>query len=317
MENKQIDIRLKQLSYSSRLLLDSCPRKFQLRKLGAEIAYQDTQDDLVTFEFGKLVGYGIQLAFQDISRENILLACFEFWSMELNIESTKHKKSFWYALIAIDKFIGMREQGFLAEYDILYYNGVPAAELSFLVDFGDGFNERGFLDLVLEHRLTKEVITVEIKTDSAKAPIHEAKYQNSTQPLGYSVLLDHIKPGLNSYTVLYLIYLSEKFEYQAFQFTKTIKQKAEWLNSIVMDIERIKLYSAANFWPKHVQYCFSYYKPCKYFNRCQMSDKLLLRPVTKQQEAAILKDNEDTYTIKTTIKELIIGQLARPELKGN
>ena len=317
MENKQIDIRLKQLSYSSRLLLDSCPRKFQLRKLGAEIAYQDTQDDLVTFEFGKLVGYGIQLAFQDISRENILLACFEFWSMELNIESTKHKKSFWYALIAIDKFIGMREQGFLAEYDILYYNGVPAAELSFLVDFGDGFNERGFLDLVLEHRLTKEVITVEIKTDSAKAPIHEAKYQNSTQPLGYSVLLDHIKPGLNSYTVLYLIYLSEKFEYQAFQFTKTIKQKAEWLNSIVMDIERIKLYSAANFWPKHGQSCFSYYKPCKYFNRCQMSDKLLLRPVTKQQEAAILKDNEDTYTIKTTIKELIIGQLARPELKGN
>jgi len=314
MDCKLIDIRLKQLSYSSRLLLDSCPRKYQLKKLGADIEYQDTQDDLITFEFGKIVGYGIQLAFQGISRENIFLACFEFWSLELNTDSTKHKKSFWYALIAIDKFIGMREQGFLTDYDILYYNGQPAAELSFLVDFGDGFNERGFLDLVLENRLTKEVITVEIKTDSAKAPIHEAKYQNSTQPLGYSVLLDHIKPGLNSYTVLYLIYLSEKFEYQAFQFTKTIKQKAEWLQSIVMDIERIKMYSEANFWPKNGQSCFSYFKPCKYFNRCQMSDKLLLRPVTKLQEAAILKDNEDTYTIKTTIKELITGQLARPEL---
>lgn len=314
MNPNQIDIRLKQLSYSSRLLLDSCPRKFQLRKLGADIEYQDTQDELITFEYGKLVGYGIQLAFQDISRENIFLACFEFWSMELNIESTKHKKSFWYALLAIDKFIGMREQGFLAEYSILYYNGVPAAELSFLADFGAGFNERGFLDLVLEHRLTGEVITVEIKTDSAKAPIHEAKYQNSTQPLGYSVLLDHIKPGLNSYTVLYLIYLSEKFEYQTFQFSKSIKQKAEWLQSIVMDIEKIKMYSAANFWPKHGQACFSYFKPCKYFNRCQMSDKLLLRPITKQQELDVLKDNEETYTIKTTIKELITGQLARPEL---
>jgi hypothetical protein len=317
MDASQIDIRLKQLSYSSRLLLDSCPRKYQLKKLGADIEYQDTQDELITFEFGKLVGYGIQLVFMGISRENIFLACFEFWILELNTESTRHKKSFWYALIAIDKFIGMRQQGFLADYDILYYNSQPAAELSFLVDFGDGFNERGFLDLVLEHRLTGEVITVELKTDSSKVPIHEAKYQNSTQPLGYSVLLDHIKPGLNSYTVLYIIYLSEKFEYQAFQFTKSIKQKAEWLNSIVMDIERIKLYSSYNFWPKHGQSCLAWNKPCKYFNRCHMSDKLLLRPITKQQELEVLKDNEETYTIKTTARELITGQLARPELKGD
>ena len=35
---KQIDLRLKQLSYSSRLLLDSCPRKYQLKKLGADIS---------------------------------------------------------------------------------------------------------------------------------------------------------------------------------------------------------------------------------------------------------------------------------------
>jgi len=312
-----MDIRLKQLSYSSRLLLNSCPRKYQLKKLGADIEYQDTQDDLITFEFGKLVGYGIQLAFQDISRENIILACFEFWSMELNVESSKHKKSFWYALIAIDKFIGMRDQGFLEDYTILYYNSQPAAELSFLVDFEEGFAERGFLDLVLEHRLTGEVITVEIKTDSSKVPIHEAKYQNSTQPLGYSVLLDHIKPGLNSYTVLYIIYLSEKFEYQTFQFTKSIKQKAEWLSSIVLDIERLKLYDSHNFWPKQGQSCIAWNRPCKYFNRCHMSDKLLLRPITKQQELDIIKDNEETYTIKTTIKELITGQLARPELKGD
>lgn len=46
-----------------------------------------------------------------------------------------------------------------------------------------------------------------------------------------------------------------------------------------------------------------------------MSDKLLLRPITKQQELDVLKDNEETYTIKTTVKELITGQLARPELK--
>jgi hypothetical protein len=46
-----------------------------------------------------------------------------------------------------------------------------------------------------------------------------------------------------------------------------------------------------------------------------MSNKLLLRPITKQQELEVLKDNEETYTIKTTARELIAGQLARPELK--
>lgn len=310
-----MDIRLQQLSYSSRLLLNSCPRKYQLKKLDVTPKLVEDMDSEITFEFGKLVGYGIQLAFMGIDRPNIILACFDFWKLDLLVVSSKHKKSFFHALIAIDKFISMREQGFLAGLRVLSYQGKPAAELSFLIDFNEGFNERGFLDLVLEHEETGEIFTVEIKTDSSKQDINPIKYENSSQALGYSIVLDHIKPGLVSYKVLYLIYLTEKLEYTMFQFTKTLAQKAEWLSSISLDIAKIKLYEQAKHWPKHGQSCFSYFKPCIYYQICGMSDKALIRPLTKAREAEVLKDNEELYTIKANILDLIDSQLDRNEIK--
>ncbi len=315
MNNLDIDMRLKQLSYSSRQLLNSCPRKYQLRKLDASFQIEEDMNQKITFEFGKLVGLGIQLVFMDHSREDIFLTCFSYYPLDINFVSSKHKKSFYLALIAIDKFISMRQAGFLQDLVILSYNGQPAAELSFLIDFNEGFAERGFLDLVLEHKITGEVFCVEIKTDSSKAPIHEAKYQNSGQALGYSVLLDYIRPGLVSYNVLYLIYLTEKFEYQVFQFTKTIVQKAEWLGSIMIDIDKIKLYERAKLWPKNGASCFAYFQPCKYFNMCQLSDQLLIKPLTEARKQEILKDNEETYTIKASLNELLDTQLERKEIK--
>lgn len=65
-----IDPRIRNLSYSSLLTLHSCPREFQLYKLGADsegliIEEDETDSDQsITFAYGHAVGNGVQYALQ-------------------------------------------------------------------------------------------------------------------------------------------------------------------------------------------------------------------------------------------------------------
>lgn len=306
----RIDPRLKQLSYSSRNTLQSCARKFELSKCEVASSHIEDEDSQITLAFGSVLHLGIQLIFAGKSQDEILYQMYRAWELPLNIKSSRHKKSFWLAVIAVQKFIYMRESGFLANLEILYYNGKPAIELSFLVDFNEGFKERGWVDLLLRDTETGKIFCVELKSDSSKQAIPEAKYANSSQPLGYSVILDHIVPDLASYEVIYLIYKTESMEYVVFQFTKNLLAKAEWLTTIMLDIEKIKLYSKFGLFPKNGNACTAWGRVCKYFGICNMSNKTLVQAPTKATSDAIEEDN-NKYEIQTSVMELIDSQLSK------
>lgn len=306
-----MDIRLKQLSYSSKMLLASCPRKYQLTKYNVGLQIEEDSDSQVTLAFGTVVGLGIQLVFQRLQRHEILLQMFLAWPPELGINttSTKHKKSFFLAIVAVDKILTMRNSGLLKDYELLIYEGKPATELSFRVDLGDGFSDRGFLDMVLKHRDTGELLCVEIKTDSAKYKVHEAKYGNSSQALGYSIILDRISPGTSTYKVLYIIYFTELMEYELHEFIKSPLAKAEWIQNAILATQIVSLYDSAKVFPKHGQNCLAWNKPCRYYGVCNLSDAILLKNITEAETAAIEQENKEKYQIQLNINELIDGQL--------
>lgn len=303
----KIDYRVRQLSYSSMLTLHSCPRKFQLYRLRTTHRAEETAKSTVTFAFGHIVGEAIQLAIEGYSEQDIIFKMFLGWHTDLFAEDPKLAKSFFSAVIALKRFLSLREAGFLKEYELVYYNGKPACELSFSVIFPDGFRLRGFVDAVLRHTDTGKVIVLECKT-TGSATVNPATYKNSAQAIGYSIVLDSIFPDLSSYEVLYLIYNTKSGEYLPIPFQKTYLQRALWIRELLLDIETIKMYEDAEVYPMHGESCYSFFRECEYLNVCQLSTEYLTKPCTPDQE-----DKTD-YQIVLTLDDLLTTQLAKAEM---
>jgi hypothetical protein len=300
----EIDPRLKNLSYSSLLNLHLCPRKLQLKRLQSQEENNDVDGmQNITFAYGHVVGEGIQGIFEGKTEQQIIFQMFLGWHADLLLDDKKRNKSFWLAVIAVQKLIAMRSCGFLQDYELVYWGGKPAVELSFRITFPDGFKMRGFVDAVLRHKVTGKIIVLECKTDSA-LDINPAKYKNSAQAIGYSIVLDVLFPELSDYEVLYLIYKTKSLEYDMFAFTKTYLQRALWIQELLLDIETIKLYETAGVYPMHGENCLKYNRECEYLNLCTLSTEVLAKPYK-------VPEKEEEFMIELTLEDLINAQLSK------
>ena len=299
-----MDYRLKNLSYSSRLTLHDCPRRFQLQKLQAQTSSTEDGESSITFSFGHIVGHGIQRAMESIPEEQIIWEMFKMWEPDLLAENTKQVKSFWYGVLAVQKFLSLRENGFLAEWELVQHQGKPACELSFRITFPDGFKYRGFVDVVLRHKTTGEIMVLELKTTSS-ASMNPATYKNSAQAVGYSVVLDVIAPDVSSYKVLYLVYQTKSFEFSQLWFDKSYLSRALWIRELMLDIETIKMYEEAGIFPMYGESCYSFYRECFYLNLCTLSTEVLTEPAGEEKV--------EEFQIELTLQDLIESQLRKAE----
>lgn len=304
METLPIPPLLKNLSYSSLGELHACPRKFVLNRLRS-INRSDTRS--VTFAFGHAVGTGIQSTLEGKSQEQILFDMFLAWDYpDLYGEEERANKSFWSAVIAVQRFAIIRDSSLLGDYELLYVDGKPAVELSFRITTPDGFKYRGFVDVVLRHKITGELLVLELKTTSATS-IDPAQYKNSKQALGYSVVLDRYAPGKSAYKVLYLVLSSKTLEYTPLEFTKSYLQRAEWIHTLLLDLEIIKMYHANNFWPQNGASCYDFFRQCEHFQTCTLKIESQVPAASWTREP----DDEGPFTLELTLEELIDSQLER------
>jgi len=306
---RTIDPRILNLSYSSLLELHSCPRKLELSRLGSISETGETQEESITFSYGQVVGLGIQLSLERKSYEEIIWQMFLGWKPELFADNPKQNKSFDAAVYAVQKFRAMCDSGYLQDYELVYYNGKPACELSFLINLPGGFKYRGFVDAVLRHVVTGKVIVLECKTSSA-LNLNPATYKNSAQAIGYSIVLDAIFPELSSYSVIYLVYGTKSLQYDQFEFTKSYVQRARWIRELVLDCSTIELYHENDLYPMRGESCFSYFRECKYMGLCQMDTSRLVPKPSPTLQLEIDKANSK-YEITISLDDLINSQLSK------
>lgn len=301
-----IDYRIRQLSYSSLLALHQCPRKFQLYKLRTTHREEESEQSSITFAYGHAVGEAIQLALQGFSYQDIAVALFKGWKPDLWAADDKSNKSLWSALVSVKKFIALREAGFLQEYELVYFQGKPACELSFCINFPDGFRLRGFVDAVLRHKITSEVLVLECKTTGSKT-VSPSQFKNSAQAVGYSIVLDAIFHDLSSYRVLYLVNQSPSYEFTPIVFVKTYLQRALWIRELLLDIETIKMYEEAEVYPMHGESCYNFFRDCEYINSCTLSTQYLTKKCTAEEE------DRTEYQITLSLKDLLDTQFKKLE----
>jgi hypothetical protein len=304
-----MDPRLRDLSYSSILTLHTCPRLYQLQKLNAEIDTQEDIESSITFAFGHVVGLGIQLALQGKSQEQCIFELFLFWKPHLFASNPKQVKSFWHAVSAIQTFYSLLANGYLKDWELVYHDNKPAVELGFCINLPDGFRYRGFVDAVLRNKVSGKIMVLEVKTSSA-TNLNPATYKNSAQAIGYSIVLDHLFPGLSSYEVLYLVYLSKSYKYEPLQFGKSYLQRALWIQELLLDVESIKSYESIEVYPMHGENCVQYYRDCKYLQSCTVSTAYITSPMNQEQLSAYA-ERESQYTIQVDLADLIKTQIEK------
>jgi len=260
-------------SHSQREILHECPRKFQQFKIvrpGLEIGNPIANLD---FNFGHAVGAGVQCYIVTGSQQAALFAAFLSWKTDSDAETPRSGKSLYFALLAVLKFINFWNQ-IRQDWEVASFNGKAASELTFWLDCENGHYHAGHIDVVLRNKVSGYYTVVEIKTTSMRDP-SEAMYGNSGQALGYSVMLDTIAGSIKAVTtfqVLYFAYSSTRREWIVFPFTKSRKQRAEWLQDLLLDQTTVNTYVQLGFFPKRGNACWSFNKTCQFYGVCDLHD---------------------------------------------
>lgn len=310
LEDGEIDPRYLRLSYSGLGDLHACPRLFQLRKLQAESKVD--MDSSVTFAYGHAVGTGIQDFLISKDMQKTIWNMFLAWPCDFFAENEKQKKSLAHAIAALQQFASMCDQGFLSEYEVMNYEGKPAAELSFRVKLPAGFSIRGFLDLVLSRFSDNERAVLEVKTNSGTW-VNPYQYKNSSQGIGYSAILDKIEGGTSAYSVEYLVQMTKLERFEQFTFPKTMHQRAMWIRDILYDVEQIKSYvtNEGNYgiWPLRGESCTRFGRTCEFMDICQLPTQRLMQPAREIHRKDINRDGvEVEYQFDLTLQELLDSQ---------
>ena len=264
-------------SYSTSERLIQCENKFRCNKLELNNEITSpivTLEGNIDFAFGRAIETGVQAALLGHPKEKIFFDMFMAWDIKLMAEHPRGaEKRFVDACIAIDQFIYIKEQ-IMQGWQIAMFNGKPAIELALCVDMENGYYFVGHADVILYHPVLQRFRVLEIKTTGRKF-LHEAMYKNSGQSTGYSIFLDEIAKNVeltSTYEVYYLVFPTSVGYWKIYEFTKARSSRAEWINTLLLDIQRIQNYKKLNYWPKRGNSCFEWNRPCEYFDRCDLSN---------------------------------------------
>lgn len=295
-EKKIIPIRL---SHSSLETLTTCERKWQLEKRLVDPSVREETEHTV---YGRALGAGIAtyMVTQDM-QQSIYQLWLTYWP---ELESEKKSQSMCIAalLSSVQKLDTL-----LMEYEIAYFNGKPAVELSFRLDIDAEYYFVGHIDLVLKHRATGMYYVFDVKSTGLNLQDLSPLYQNSGQVLGYSVALDRIVGHkLSSYGVGFISSQVDARKLTArthiFQWEKSLLDRLKWFMSLGLDVKRLQMMEEIGHYPMRGSSCLMYNRPCRYFGTCQLSSLDIPREYV---------EDKIQYDFRYNLEELIEDHLAR------
>lgn len=315
--NSSIHFNLRNLSYSGLLTLHNCPRKFELNRLvPTGVDFDNDEDSAGHLDFGTIVGNGIQELLISKSLDRAMFRAFLDWKDNLESDrGQKSAKTFWHALQAISKFTEMMN-GPLSQYELAYYQGKPAVELGFAVDCGHGFTYRGKLDALLIHKIKREFLPLECKTTGWNY-LDEAMYGNSSQGIGYGIVIDRVahesKVEFSGYDIFYPVYMTKKQEWVPFRFPKNNTSRALWLQSTLLDVDNIQQYADLDYFPTRGESCFSFGRQCRHYGTCHLSNELL---IGEKSSIPVKLDKIGEYPIEFSMQDLVEAQVSKEQQDG-
>jgi hypothetical protein len=84
-----------------------------------------------------------------------------------------------------------------------------------------------------------------------------------------------------------------------------------WIRTLLLDIETIQMYEAADIYPMRGQSCNDFYRECEYFGLCTLSLDKITEPLSVEDTAVIQLRNDTEFQITLSIQDLIEAQLQK------
>lgn len=283
-----------QLSYSSRGTLHNCARKFEFyrffknpRKIPqmegevGQAMHEAWQEFLITKDLDAAVwklmrSYPIRLNY-DVSEGRSLEACYAtLVKLVNNINLVE------YTLATIRHIDGTELPAVEVEFEI-WIDGVT-------ID-GRPVVYVGYIDAIFFNILTGEYLVVDLKTHRRNNLSIPGEYMHNEQCVPYGVVLQQcLGQSINKFNVMYLpTYIDiREPEIQVYNLEKNAEQVNDWFQGLFIDIQNIKTYREADFFPRTGYGCASWGKDCQYLSICKSRDKNMIQTM-------LSADPEDIY----------------------
>ena len=223
------------ISYSSRELFHTCERKFQLRKLvGKPLPQEETEYFCHGHAFG--IGAAIYLLTGDQER-----ALYECWMGYWPIIDTPEYNAYISCAILEGAFHRLDE--IRRDYEVAIFNGKPAIELSARINVSPELYDVAFIDVVLRNKHTGMYAVFENKTTSSRLNDLSAMYKNSSQTIGYSIILDAIAGSEQAAfeTIIFVAQSKNKLltdlHYHTLIYKRTVHDRLNWFLTLGLDIQ--------------------------------------------------------------------------------
>lgn len=286
------------LSHSSNELFNRCERLYQLDKLLATDRAEEATADTV---FGTAFGVGVAdfLVTQD-EDSALYKAWLSYWP---ELESDKKNMAvLTHALITA--FPALRQM--LEDYEVVYFKGKPAVELSFRININTRYYYVGYLDVVLRNKHDGVCVALDVKTKGLALYDLTPLYENSAQVLAYSIALDKIiGEAQSAYSVGYFVAQIKKdmeIKIHPMMFRKTLLDRLNWFLTLGGDVQRMELAESIGFYPRRGDACLKYNRPCRHFGVCTLSSQ----DIPRKREPDTIE-----YDFVFDLQELIDSHLQR------
>lgn len=275
---------LRLVSFSALGTLHSCPRRFELDRIGSQtMVTTQARVDTVHTGYGSAFGAGLQALLSGKSLQLAKLeAIINYRFHDIYPQVFADEKSLFHCLNSLTRFYETELTELTTDWEALIVDGQPASEISFAIKFPNNFYDRGYIDFILQHKVTKKILVVEIKTEGGYAPKNpqasEAKYKNSNQGNGYALVADYLADKLgveNDISVVYIVHRTKTNTFEPYVFPKTpaarlryIKDRLAELGGLDFLINRT-LGEAPEPFPSFGN-CATYGSVCQYYGICEL-----------------------------------------------
>jgi PD-(D/E)XK nuclease superfamily len=276
------------LSYSSSNQINSCARKYQIRKrFNHSSSFSD--DSLASMGGRAIHGY-IQDYMSGLDQQTMDLNFFHNWDFNVEQEDSdwnRNTRGMEACLVSARSAISQLSLNASQIATININNNLQSAiEVKFNIiltndKWKNDYHYRGSIDLITYSQLHGIYTVYDIKThrDESKVPI-DYKYKYDTQTIPYGLVISQITgQSIDNFQAHYMSLFVDVTNPRAniIQFTRTKKDVDYWFTSTVRQIEQIEQYSEDKVWPRSTTGCDAYRKPCAFFKYCDIEEPFALQ----------------------------------------
>lgn len=280
--------------------LKTCERMFLLNRYLTHGARRSTNS---TFSFGH--GWGAFVQAYGSNGGDYEKALLAAWLAYEEPDFVDENKS-WERLHWTTSQILPRLDQFFSEWEVAEFEGKPAVELSFRLDVDDRYYFVGYIDLVCRHKQTGMYSVIELKHSGLQLEDLTPVFKNSSQALGYSVVLDQIAGDQAMWKVVYPVLQVKRsgwnFEWHRLEFQKTLLDRLNWFLSVKIDTEYLNLLLQYDNFPKRGKSCLQFNKPCRHFEICDLEG---------HDEEVEYEEDTKEYQFHYQLDDLVANHLER------